>query len=380
MRLLDLENARTVGEALDIANRAGVPVQNFVVADEAGQIGWTVMGQIPVRANYDPNFPASWRASQTGWIGWRAPQEYPRIVDSPSGHLWLANARPIDAVTWLNFIGNGSYDTGARAGQIRDDLRAIPSATVADMVKVQLDDRALFLTRWRDLLLEILERTPSSKDTQRAQVHELVKNWSARADANDVGYAIVRAFRLQVRRDVFDTLTASARAKYPDADFEPSPQFEGSLWQIVTQRPMHLLNSRFQSWDEALLSSLDAAIGSLHENCDDLNSCTWGRQNTLQMRHPLSAALPWLAQWLDMPEQAMSGDAAMPRVQGPKFGASERLVVSPGRESEGVLQMPGGPVDHPLSPFYGAGHEAWVRGDLVPLLPGKTQHVLRLTP
>jgi penicillin G amidase len=379
MRLFDLEIAKTVDEALDVANRSGIPVQNFVAADAAGQIGWTLMGQIPVRANYDPNFPASWRAEQTGWVGWRTPQEYPRIVDSPSGHLWLANARPIDALMWLNFAGNGNYDLGARAGQIRDDLRAIPNATVADMVKIQLDDRALFLTRWRDLLLELLERS-DSKDPRRAQAREFVKNWSARADASDAGYAIVRAFRLQVRRDVFDTLTANARAKYRDAVFEPSPQFEGSLWQIVTQRPIHLLNPRYQSWDEAMLASLDAAIESLRADCGDLKTCTWGRQNTLQMRHPLSTALPWLASWLDMPAQAMSGDAAMPRVQGPKFGASERLVVSPGRESEGVLQMPGGPVDHPLSPFYGAGHDAWVRGDLVPLLPGKPKHVLNLTP
>jgi penicillin amidase len=70
----------------------------------------------------------------------------------------------------------------------------------------------------------------------------------------------------------------------------------------------------------------------------------------------------------------------MPRVQGTNFGASERFVVSPCHEAEGYFQMPGGPVDHPLSPFYGAGHEAWVQGKPTPLLPGTTQHVLRLLP
>ena len=70
----------------------------------------------------------------------------------------------------------------------------------------------------------------------------------------------------------------------------------------------------------------------------------------------------------------------MPRVGGPAFGASERLVVAPGKEAQGLFQMPGGPVDHPLSPFYGAGHEAWVRGESRPLLPGPAAHTLRLTP
>ncbi len=98
------------------------------------------------------------------------------------------------------------------------------------------------------------------------------------------------------------------------------------------------------------------------------------------MRHPLSAALPFASHWLDMPAQALPGDAQMPRVQGEAFGASQRLVVSPGREAEGSLQMPGGPVDHPLSPFYGAGHADWALGKPTPLLPGAAKHTLTLRP
>jgi penicillin amidase len=70
----------------------------------------------------------------------------------------------------------------------------------------------------------------------------------------------------------------------------------------------------------------------------------------------------------------------MPRVQGTQFGASERIVVAPGREDAGIFQMPGGPVDHPLSPFYRAGHEAWVRGEPQPFLPGPPLHRLDLAP
>jgi penicillin amidase len=98
------------------------------------------------------------------------------------------------------------------------------------------------------------------------------------------------------------------------------------------------------------------------------------------MRHPLSRALPFASHWLDMPAERMSGDSSMPRVQGVSFGASQRLVVSPGKEAQGYFQMPGGPVDHPLSPFYGAGHRAWVEGKPAPLMPGAAKHTLRLTP
>jgi penicillin amidase len=67
-------------------------------------------------------------------------------------------------------------------------------------------------------------------------------------------------------------------------------------------------------------------------------------------------------------------------VQSPTFGASERFGVSPGRESEGYLHMPGGQSGHPLSPFYRAGHAAWVRGEATAFLPGPAQHTLKLVP
>jgi len=53
------------------------------------------------------------------------------------------------------------------------------------------------------------------------------------------------------------------------------------------------------------------------------------------------------------------------------------MVVSPGREHEGILHMPGGQSGHPLSPHYADQHRAWVDGAPLPFLPGPA--VSRLT-
>jgi penicillin G amidase len=380
LHMLDFETATNVEDALRVANRAGGPVQNVMVADADGHIGWSLMGQVPVRGSYDSTLPHSWREPGGGWTGWRALEDYPRIVDPASGRLWSANARTLDAETWLAFLGDGGYDLGARAAQIRDDLFALPTASAADMRTIQLDNRALFLARWRDLLLDLLNDHALEKHPLRGQARELIERWSGHAAVDDAGYRIVRAARAQIRKDVYESLTALARQRYPATKFTPSPQFEGPLWQLVTQRPAHLLDPHYQSWEAALLGSLDRVLASLQEECKELRRCTWGEGNVLQMRHPLSSALPFANHWLDMPAEPLPGDAQMPRVQGTAFGASQRLVVSPGREAQGSLQMPGGPVDHPLSPFYGAGHEAWARGEPTPLLPGGAKHTLTLRP
>ena len=79
-----------------------------------------------------------------------------------------------------------------------------------------------------------------------------------------------------------------------------------------------------------------------------------------------------------MPGKALAGDSYMPRVQGKAFGASERMVVSPGYESDGIFHMPTSQSGHPWSPYYGVGHSDWEQGIASPFLPGKTQYKLTL--
>ena len=379
LRHLDLEQARTVDSALGIANAIGAPVQNFVVADSAGSIGWTLMGQVPVRAGYDPGLPASWRDPAVGWTGWQEPDAYPRLIDPPAGRIWTANARVLDA-TGLSFSGNGGYDRGARASQIRDGLFAIDRASVDDMARIQLDDRALFLERWHRLLLGLLDTAAVEAKPERAPARELVAGWSGRAAIDDAGYRLVRAFRLTVVNTVYESLIASVRAEHPGFRFEPSAQFEGSLWQLVTGHADHLLDARYSSWRDLLLEAFDRTLVELDATCGKLRGCTWGERNRLTMSHPIARAVPLLSSWLDMPDTPLPGDGDMPRVQGPAFGASERFAVSPGREAEGYYQMPGGQSGHPLSPFYRAGHEHWVDGDTAPFLPGEARYRLRIEP
>ena len=88
--------------------------------------------------------------------------------------------------------------------------------------------------------------------------------------------------------------------------------------------------------------------------------------------------MPALARFLDMKKDPLPGDDHMPRVSSPTHGASERFVVSPGREDEGYFHMPTGQSSHPLSPYFGAGHQAWLTGEKTPFLPGPPRYTLTL--
>jgi penicillin amidase len=117
--LVRMESAGSLDEAQALAAEAGIPNQNLVVADAAGRIGWTIIGRIPRRVGHGGSVPTSWADGTRRWDGWLAPEDYPRVVDPPSGRIWTANARVVGGEK-LAKVGVGGYDLGARQGQIRD--------------------------------------------------------------------------------------------------------------------------------------------------------------------------------------------------------------------------------------------------------------------
>jgi len=382
--LVRMERVRDVEAALDLAPAVGIPHQNLVVADAGGHIGWTIIGRIPRRVGFDGRLPVSWADGTRRWDGWLLPRDYPRVVDPPSGRIWTANSRVVDGAA-LAVIGFGSYDLGARARQIRDDLLALEHATEADMLAVQLDDRALFLARWHDLALDVLEAIADRSALHR-EARRFVEEWGERAATSSVGYRIVRRFREEVAARALSPLLPAAEQ---DGDDAPGParipelghrQWEGPLWTLVSTRPLHLLDPRFDTWDTLLEDALEATLAALASDGESLAARTWGEQNTTLIQHPLSRAAPALSRFLDMPRMPLPGDSHMPRVQHPSAGASERLVVSPGREEGGIFHMPAGQSGHPLSPHYGDSHPAWARGEPTSFLPGPTVAVLTLRP
>ena len=380
LELIRLETADSVAAALDIAVRAGIPPQNFVVGDASGNIGWTIAGQIPLKSGYPATVPFD-GSEGAGWIGWADPANYPRVVNPANHRIWTANARVVDNGA-LAMIGDGGYDLGARAGQIRDGLLARDRFAPIDMLAIQNDDRALFLGRWRNLLLETLTEERIAADPELAEYRRLVEGWIPRAAAESVGYRLVRAFRLEVQSRVFHGLTAPVRDAYGgDPALLISNQFEAALWQLLSERPDHLLPGSYESWEELLSGAVRANVDWYEERYGGrLSDRSWGERNTAAIRHPLSRAIPLLSQWLDMPRDALDGDVDLPLAQGPTFGASQRFSVSPGDEANGLMQMPTGQSGHPLSDFYRRGHEDWVHGRPRPFLPGEARYRLRLAP
>jgi penicillin amidase len=361
LNIRELMRARSVADAVALAPRLGIAQQNMMVGDRAGRIAWTIAGSLPT-----------------------AESGHPSLIDPQEGALWTANARAVagaaeEAIGGDEWRTGSGYDLGARARQIRDGLRGLSSpATPAAMLALQRDARALYLARWRSLLLGVLDEDALRNHPSRAELRLIVAQWDARASVDSVGYRLVKAFHDRLERAVWQMMLEALAIDA--SEFAPSRRFAATVWRLVSEQPVHLLAPEYSDWRTFQLQQVDATLAELAASCPRLARCRWGDVNRSSVRHPLSRALPVLGHWLDMPDLALDGDTDMPLVQRPGFGASERFAVSPGHEAEGYLQLPGGQSGHPLSPFYRAGFDDWANGAPTPLLPGATRHRLDFLP
>ena len=415
---IDFETSQSAAELLERARHAGIPHNNIIAADQSGHIGWTIGGQIPVRSpllgltgtekgaftsNGEglKNLPIpSTRLTGDVWQGFMATLDMaaPLVLDPPDMRLYTANSRVVNKAAEA-FVGNGGYALGARASRIRDLLNARNTYfRESDMLTMQLDDQTPLLEPWWQQLSAQVQNQP-----RYAGVANLLGGWNRRAATDSVSYRIVRTFRAEVLAEYLNAFAAPMRAADPTFTLNFPSHAEVMVAPILRAQAPHLLPKPYKSYAEFELACLDRALAKMlgrssaeqiarapyanalltdaEISLESLGNHTWGEQNTAKIQHPLSKAIPVLGWFLDMPSDELPGDTGhVVRAQGPAFGASERLSVSPGHEEQGILQMSGGQSGHPLSPFYGAGHSAWVNGEPTPLLPGAVAHQLTLVP
>lgn len=376
MDLMQMENARTIEEAFKIAHSAGTPAQNLVVGDENGNIGYTLLGPLPARFGHSGLLASSWSDGSRGWTGRLAMPDIPAIINPVQDRLWSANARIVSG-DMLRNVGFGHYALAGRQHQVRERLMALNSANEDDLFAIQLDDEALFLARWRDLMLE---QFAGSRDNTVMDALNKVENWEGRAVPESIGYRVVRRFRSHMTMRIISGLTQPMETHLGDRFPWYSRTVEGPVWRLASTRPEHMLPPDFKDWDALFNMAMNDVLLEISDS-GGLQSFTWGAYSELVVEHPLSAFVPGLGWLTDPPRAQTPGEFSnMPRIAAGRWAASERMVVSPGHEENGIFQMPSGQSGHPLSPYYNKGHENWVKGTKSPFLPGETKWTLVFQP
>ncbi|CAA9892260.1 Penicillin amidase [Candidatus Methylobacter favarea] len=381
MELLELEQTETLQQAIRMVNHTAGPPLNFLLADKNGQIAWTFMGRIPRRFGNDGSVSRSWADGTIGWNGYVEAQNLPRVVNPVSGMLVSANDRRLGRQ--FPYVIGRQFANGYRAYRITQRLGEMKDLNENSLFELQLDTKNEFHAFYQQLALTVLSPAIIEQQPELRELRGYLLAWNGRADTDSKGFALLVEFRKHLAEAVFSPFLTACRKL--DKNFSYSWTYiDTPLQAMLTAKPPRLLPDpiHYKNWNAFILGQLRQSARQLQAKYPNmkLSDLTWGKVNKAHFAHPFSRAVPLLGLLLDMPEDQLAGCSSCIRVAGPKFGATERLVVSPAHLDQGILHMPGGQSAHPLSPYYRDQHYYWVHGLPIDLLAGKSAHSLTLKP
>lgn len=379
MGLLVMESATSTRDVLSKATQSRIPHVDVFVGDTQGNIGWTLMGAIPVGRCLKERQSCLLNSSD-----FYSHTQYPQITDPSNGLISVADVPYFDAASGSHHWMEKEW-LGERQKHISDNLFVMYRPNQQKMYQALVDKRNQFMSHWQQLILNAVDEQLLTEHPHLNTFRRLVDRWNGDASPNSAGYLLIRAFKERVAEYVFRPVFAHKLPAELSDDiseyFFSTEHWQQPLWLIVEHQPKHFLDPQFTQWRE-LYSHVALELDQVFkEEHGSLEQATWGEYNQVNFEHVLSSSLSYLSNLLlAVPNVSASGDAHLPKAQLGNFGATLRLVISPDNPTDSLLSMPIGQASNPLLPYWRSGHEDWVNDKPASLLPGKPHYKIAINP
>ncbi|MFO1103027.1 MAG: penicillin acylase family protein [Methylocystis sp.] len=385
LNLIDMERVRSVSDALPVLRGAGVPPLNGLLADNKGAIAWTLMGKIPKRRGFDGLYAEYWGDGAVGWDGYLSSEEMPSIVNPPQGFLVSANHRMISADQFHHKLSQ-DFPGGFRASRIHGLIAASDKIDLMDAAAFQLDSSGEFYRFYQQLALDALRGSAGARSAKVDQIVTALESWDERAEPSSLGLPLIVSFRSKLIEEVLAPILEKCRRQ--DSNFK----FEWANVDLPLQAIIKSGDTRLAPKHQANGGWRDYLLGVVIESADELersyarpiDQLSWGEINRANIAHPLSGALPLAAHILNLPADPLGGCPQCVRLyaveSSASVGANMRMALSPGQESEGLIQMAGGQSGQFGSPHYADREDDWVSGRFEPFRATDMQTELTLLP
>jgi len=347
----------------------GAPSQNFVYADDRGNIGMISAGWYPMVKRGTPwlPLPGTGASDVTGTIPFRdIPQSY-----DPSDHMvFSANQRQVGK-SYPYYLGTTlDFDPGYRANRIYQVLHAGRRLTMKDMERLQLDQHDYLASRIVPRLLDALRGIRLTPRQRTAA--SLLRSWN---DAMVLKSPAASLWWYFLRRYVGDTFEPWWKARGLPATVISGLRDATALVQDLEAWTLHdpanpafsLPSGTRRTAPQVMRVAFKAAMAALAANLGpNPKEWSWGKLHSLEIDSLLGGSS------LGVSPRPSGGDRlTVNAAAGDDFhataGPSWRIIVDWGSgRAEGVY--PGGESEDLTSPWYQNQVDTWWSGQYYTML------------
>jgi len=386
---LALNRAKSVADFV-VATRSWVaPMQNMVVADRDGRIGFVAPGRVPLRKpanDLKGLVPSPGWDTRYDWAGWVPADETPREFDPPRGWIATANQR-IHGADYRHYI-TSDWALPYRQQRIEQLLRTRRQHSIDDLRTMQADEKSLATER----LLPWLARASSNHALAAAAKRQLQGfdgTMAADRAAPLIFWAWMRHFTAAVLAD------------------ELGPLYERSLGGRTFRDAMEGVLDRNDAWwcddkttpaVESCATQADAAFGRALDELQtrfgaDVEAWRWGAAHQARSEHRPFSRAKSLARFYEL-RAPVGGDTFTINVSRVTFrpdpttgelylnehGPSLRALYDLADPAKSRVMHSSGQSGLPWAGHYRDFVDPWARVEYVPLWRGEAMQTLVLKP
>jgi penicillin amidase len=365
-------------------SHVSTPVWNWVYADSSGNIGYQLVGKIPIRERGRGLVPVPGWIDDYEWEGTIPYDEMPRLFNPSCGYIVTAN-NPITPDDYPYLIST-RFAPPHRAARIKELVLENDTTTPEHMRRVQMDVYSKQGDLMRDIFVAACEKHPQpGPDFGRAV--ELLRDWDLIADAESRGAAIFYESHATIARNIFKArLGADLWEKiYRSIASLDDLIATGSSGKWFDDPATELVETR----DETIAAGIAEAVTSLRDFFNDgPDAWKWGDIHTLTFSHPLGQK-GVLAKVFNVGPYPVGG--AMSTVNpGVYFfnrdekpykvwaGPSMRTVIDFADVDATEMVITLGQSGHRLSPHYADQLSYWLKGKSIPFYGKEQAREIRL--
>ncbi len=384
-----MNRARSCLEFREALREWAGPVQNAVYADTDGNIGYSLPGNIPIRAKGDGRVPVPGWTGEYEWTGYIPFEELPHLYNPPQGYIATANNRVVED-DYPYFIST-EYCIGDRAERIVELIRSQAKIDVAFIRHMHFDQ----VSPMARVVAGHLGRL-AVEDPELRGIVAMLRDWDGSLAADSAPAAVYEVFMRQMLDLLLGNTLLDLAARYmgrgPTPALAESSFFGHRSWEwlqtLLEQPESHWYaltpddasrsgETQRGERDVALAAGLRLAVDFLKKRLGpDPGDWAWGKLHKLRYSHIVGQA-PALAPIFNRGPFPLGGDGNTvwatgsgmhtvdsDQVIGPPFRHISDL--GDWRNSLGLLAP--GNSGQPGSRHYDDQIGAWFEGGYHPLL------------
>jgi len=386
---LAFNRAASVAEFVVASAKYIAPMQNMVVADQAGHIAMVSAGRVPLRrADNDlkGQVPSPGWDARYDWAGFLAPELTPREADPARGYLGSANQR-IHAADYPHYIGS-DWAPPYRMQRIEQLLAARPKHSLASLREMQGDVMSAATVR----LLPFI-RSAKSAHPLAAAAQQQLAGFDGTMAVDRAAPLIFWAWARQLTQGVFaDELGVKGWER------NSGRNFRDALEGVLERQDAWWCDDKTTPDAETCQQQVDAAFTRALDELQarhgaDVARWQWGAAHIARAEHRPFSKVKALAGWfelrtpvggdtftLNVSRVGLKPDATTGELYLSEHGPSLRALYDLGAPANSRFMHSSGQSGLTFSPLYRRFLGLWARVEDVPVWGGVAVNTLTVQP